>query len=550
MEDNNQVTRNLNDIESLITLELPEKDPFHQRKKELLEDESFNSQRHLSLKISSNFISTSLEALLQRARVICLDETELYFDGADIDSALQYHNPRNELEALHLILTAIDKILTSSNYKMDNVLHDLRNVTIEKIQEVGNNFSDKTKVLINSCIKEKLLLQWGEAIGVQTKLEVAYVEGAGRGAIAKEDLKVGDVALEVPVSAIISEELLHVSDMAPILELINGVSLETMLLLWSMKEKHRANSKFKSYFDSLPETFNTGLSFGMDAIMALDGTLLLEEIVQAKEHLRTQYNELFPTLTNTYPDIFPAEIYTWEQFLWACELWYSNGMKVMFPNDKLRTCLVPVAGFLNHNIVPHILRYGKVDSTTNSLKFPLSRPCNAGEQCYLSYGSLSSSHLVTFYGFLPDGVNLHDTIPLDIDAGSDVSTKPSLSGWTTHMLRGTWLAKNHGIFHYGLPIPLLDHFRRVQSSSHETKTNDQERLEIDLEILEVLSSTFEDMLENLGQTNNDDSLENTSWDVKLALEFKDLQRKTVSSVVNSCSSGIKLVQNELQKYGS
>ena len=29
--------------------------------------------------------------------------------------------------------------------------------------------------------------------------------------------------------------------------------------------------------------YYTGLSFGMEAIMALDGTLLLEEIVQAKE---------------------------------------------------------------------------------------------------------------------------------------------------------------------------------------------------------------------------------------------------------------------------
>ena len=39
------------------------------------------------------------------------------------------------------------------------------------------------------------------------------VEGAGRGAIATEDLKVGDVALEIPMSIVISEELVHESDM-------------------------------------------------------------------------------------------------------------------------------------------------------------------------------------------------------------------------------------------------------------------------------------------------------------------------------------------------
>ncbi|KAL8529781.1 hypothetical protein ACS0TY_007005 [Phlomoides rotata] len=39
------------------------------------------------------------------------------------------------------------------------------------------------------------------------------VEGARRGAIAREDLKVGNTALEIPVSVIISKKLLHESDM-------------------------------------------------------------------------------------------------------------------------------------------------------------------------------------------------------------------------------------------------------------------------------------------------------------------------------------------------
>ena len=39
------------------------------------------------------------------------------------------------------------------------------------------------------------------------------VKGAGRGAIAREDLKVGDTALEIPTSLIISEELVQKTDM-------------------------------------------------------------------------------------------------------------------------------------------------------------------------------------------------------------------------------------------------------------------------------------------------------------------------------------------------
>lgn len=69
------------------------------------------------------------------------------------------------------------------------------------------------------------------------------------------------------------------------------------------------------------------------------------------QHLRAQYEELFPTLSDHFPEVFSPELYTWEQFLWACELWYSNSMKVIFPNGKLRTCLIPVAGFLNHSVI-------------------------------------------------------------------------------------------------------------------------------------------------------------------------------------------------------
>ncbi|XP_057463389.1 uncharacterized protein LOC130753520 isoform X2 [Actinidia eriantha] len=556
--------------EYLLVLKPSEEDPLFEIKKKLLEDKGFEPQGHVVLKSSTScpdWPTKIMEILLERAKIICSDEIELYFGGVDTNSSGVLYNPRIELEALHSILSLIDKTLSSGNHALTSILQDLRDVCIDMIKELGGKIRLETRIVTDfSCDNERCLLQWGESSGVQRKLEpihiegekanVQYVffflkkicciidgidvEGAGRGAIATEDLKVGDIALEIPVSVIISEELVHKSDMFPILKKIDGISSETMLLLWSMKEKHNRYSKFKFFFDALPEVFNTGLSFGINAIMALDGTLLLDEIVQAKEHLRNQYDELFPPLCNDHPDIFPAELYTWEQFLWACGLWYSNGMKIMFTDGQLQTCLVPIAGFLNHSLCPHILHYGRVDSATNSLKFPLSRPCNLGEECYLSYGKFSSSHLVTFYGFLPQGENPYDVISLDIDSNEAVCFEDGchMSSWTNHMVRGTWLSKNHELFHYGLPSPLLDHFRRACSPVIQT---DVHNLETELKILEDLCSTFEDMLETLGEINPDDS---TTWDVKLAVRFKDLQRKIVSSIVTSCYSGRRLVEYE------
>lgn len=537
------------DDEISLALDLSENDPLFEKKKKLLEDIGFDLKGSVALKSTSNpdHLKHVLDMMLKRARIINLNEIELYFGGADSSSLVGFNSPRNELEALHSVLILIDRSISEGKLKNKNSLQELRNATVYMIDELGHKFGEETKVVKDySCEKEKCLLQQGKSNGLHTKLEIAYVEGAGRGAIAKEDLKVGDIALEIPASLVISENLVCETDMFPILDKIEGISSETMLLLWSMKEKHNSNSKFKLYFDTLPAAFNTGLSFGVNAIMALDGTILLEEIVQAKEHLRNQYEQLFPVLYENYPEVFPPELYTWEQFLWACELWYSNSMKIMFSDGKLRTCLIPVAGFLNHSTCPHITHYGKIDLATDSVKFPLSRPCNAGEQCFLTYGNFSSSHLLTFYGFLPQQKNPYDVIPLDIDIAQDEDCEDGghMSGWDSHMVRGTWFSSNNGIFNYGLAPPLLDHLRRARGPISRAKTHDS--LEIEIEILNDLRSTFEGMMESLGEEELDD-MDSCSWDVKLALDFKDLQRRIVSSIVTSCDAGCKLLEHELSR---
>ncbi|XP_059289906.1 uncharacterized protein LOC132043430 isoform X1 [Lycium ferocissimum] len=537
------------DGDILLMLELPENDKFFKKKKKLLEDMGCYA-KHVSIQSSASpgELKSSLLLMLQRARIINLDELELYFGGEDVTDMVGFNSPRNEMEALNSILTAIAKL--DGEHCSTTALQELRVAAVNLISELGEKFKEERKVVTQSrCEQEKCLQQWGKDRGVKSQLEISYFEGAGRGAVARQDMRIGDIALEIPLSIVISENLVHEYDMYSILEKVKGMSAETMLLLWSMKEKHNPDSKFRLYFDTLPEVFNTGLSFGMEAIMALDGTLLLEEIVQAKEHLRAQYDELFPSLCNDHPDVFPPEQYRWEQFLWACELWYSNSMKILFSDGKLRTCLIPVAGFLNHSTCPHIMHYGKVDSTTNSIKFPLSRSCNAGEQCFLGYGSFSSSHLLTFYGFLPQLDNYYDLIPLDIDVASneDCADTDLTSDWTSHMVRGTWFSKNHSIFHYGLPPPLLDRMRRARNPFLQSMTLTPENLEIELEILRDLCSLFEDMRDGLGDPEFENR-ETTSWDVKLAVDFKDLQRRIFSSIVASCQAGCELVECELQRY--
>lgn len=65
-------------------------------------------------------------------------------------------------------------------------------------------------------------------------------------------------------------------------------------------------------------------------------------------------------------------------------------------------------------------------------------------------------------------------------------------------------------------------------------------------VLENLKSTFDDMMQNLGDADSVDT-ENVQWDVKMAMEFKERQRKIVSSILDSCSAGIEMVQKVIAK---
>lgn len=171
----------------------------------------------------------------------------------------------------------------------------------------------------------------------------------------------------------------------------------------------------------------------------------------------------------------------------------------------------------------------------------MSRPCDAGEQCFLSYGKHPGSHLVTFYGFLPRGDNPYDVIPLDLDTSADDEDGAAQSvstSQTTHMVRGTWLSRCRGFPTYGLPRPLLSHLRAALGCDiDESTTTEADIKENDRVVLETLLSIFNPMLEELPEPDESDG-ESASWDLKLALEYKNLQRRIISSIVTSCTSAL------------
>lgn len=174
-------------------------------------------------------------------------QLELYFAEEDICMSMEFYSLRNELEALNSIVLLTDISLSRCSHLNKNILQGLRQTILDLITDLGvkNSVTGGVVQKDHSCDQEERLIEWGESNGVKTQLKIACkfqcdflsfctnitfpfniyntnffplkiytdIEGAGRGAIARKDLNVGDIALEIPVSIIISEELIHETEM-------------------------------------------------------------------------------------------------------------------------------------------------------------------------------------------------------------------------------------------------------------------------------------------------------------------------------------------------
>lgn len=110
------------------------------------------------------------------------------------------------------------------------------------------------------------------------------------------------------------------------------------------------------------------------------------------------------------------------------------------------------------------------------------------------------------------------------------------------MVRGTWLSKkkmkaNDMAPNHGLPSQLVAYFRDLllNESNIVVEEEDRERF-----VFEIMKSTFETVMQGLELNEFDQYFdrENCSWDLKLALECRDLQRRIMSSVLSSCDEAL------------
>eukprot|EP00026_Physarum_polycephalum_P004495 Phypoly_transcript_04516.p1 GENE.Phypoly_transcript_04516~~Phypoly_transcript_04516.p1 ORF type:complete len:687 (+),score=134.99 Phypoly_transcript_04516:103-2163(+) len=381
--------------------------PF-QQKEQLLKEKRLNTAYFLQ---ESDLLSNQL---LDALRICLMKDLEVYFAESSDSGVI---NPRNEMQMLATIKKDIQQRqhFLCENLKVSNgsasgfysAQIKLAEALLTHISDQCQKFCTPANVIpkqITLSTDENSLSTFYEWIimgGVDyKKVAVADFEGFGRGMAATKQLNEGEIAVMIPRNMIINVETAYAdAKLGPIFKEIEGLDDDTILMLYVIYERFNNETSFwKPYFGVLPDIFPTALNFGVTGFLELEGTPLVDELFQARDHLRAFHEMLFPKLSDYYPTIFPEAIFTYENFLWARSLFDSRSIKLKI-GEKILPCLIPMADMLNHHPHAQISR-GNFSEAKNA--FVAYTLCNVppSAQVFLHYGALPNWQLLLYYGFV------------------------------------------------------------------------------------------------------------------------------------------------------
>ena len=382
------------------------------------------------------------EDVLVAARIFCLSNDELYFleSSSELRKAL---NHRNEAAALSLIQQKV----AESNFPGAKQ-EFIRNLD-RYCSSLWDQFHDISSFPLEMGHEEqgddtKAFLSWSVDRGIKSRLVLGNFQPHGiRGCMAEEDICVGDDILSIPQEILMYDETVLQTDVGKMLSVIPGLSMDNLLIVFTMIDRWDDDSIWRPFWKQLPDAFKTGISFHSSVVDLLQGSAAFDEIKKAQNHVQEQFKastHLFDILVSAYPMYLNKDMFTYEKYVWAVELWYSYAFEVEFPPSiKSKTVMVPFACLVNHSPWPHVVRYGKMDMTSKCLRYPSFRPCKKGEQAFISYGPVPNMKLMAYYGFAIDE-NPHDIVPLTLEIASKQNEKvqkalESISVTLEHNLR-------------------------------------------------------------------------------------------------------------------
>lgn len=248
---------------------------------------------------------------------------------------------------------------------------------------------------------------WLQANNVQSAANIGLFEGFGLGGVARADVKEGEALVRVPSNALVSLRDVRTKVFPDFTEW-SANHLEP-LMVWLLLEAGNDQSPFSPYFGILPDEFPTmPLFWTAEELQELEGTGLVGATAGVKAALEASFEHVSTKLVQPNPNVFKAEDFTFERWMWAYCVCVSRSWTVV-KEEQVDLVLAPLADMLNHDVAASPLQYSE-DGT--HVVISATREYTKGEQLFANYGKKSNYDLLSMYGFVLED-NPHDTMQIN-----------------------------------------------------------------------------------------------------------------------------------------
>eukprot|EP01059_Diplonema_ambulator_P033556 TRINITY_DN7091_c0_g3_i4.p1 TRINITY_DN7091_c0_g3~~TRINITY_DN7091_c0_g3_i4.p1 ORF type:complete len:340 (+),score=124.15 TRINITY_DN7091_c0_g3_i4:105-1124(+) len=161
------------------------------------------------------------------------------------------------------------------------------------------------------------------------------------------------------------------------------------------------SKQWEPFVALLPPSYDTLFFWDDTQLSELNGSRLLSEALTQKQHLRSVFDALFPRLTHAYPVLFPSDVYTFDNMLWARAVFDSRGFIINIEGRQLTT-LIPWAEYINHtNLAGHV-SFRRFDEASQCMLLESLAHGKKGTQAKMNYGPMQNSELLLSYGFVAE----------------------------------------------------------------------------------------------------------------------------------------------------
>ncbi|KAL8533758.1 hypothetical protein ACS0TY_009958 [Phlomoides rotata] len=244
----------------------------------------------------------------------------------------------------------------------------------------------------------------------------------GLGLVAVRDISRNDVVLEVPKKFWINPDAVATSEIGSICsELKPWISVTLFLLRERFKGEE---SKWKYYFDVLPESTNSTIYWSEEELREIEGTQLLSTTLGVKEYVQNEFLKVEEEVILPNKQFFPFPL-TMDDFFWAFGMLRSRAFSRL-RNQNL--VIIPFADLINHSSKvttedhAHEVR-GAAGLFSWDFLFQLRSPLSlkAGEQVFIQYDlNKSNADMALDYGFIEPGLERNAfTLTLEISESDE-----------------------------------------------------------------------------------------------------------------------------------